>query len=123
MSEERVKKLDSIGFCWDTHEATWLDRLSELVAYKEKYGSCNVPVNFEENRRLSTWVHHQRRQYKKLREGKRSHITKERIRALDKIGFYWTIRGDFSVGSVSSDTEPESEDESFSTRPQKRQRI
>jgi Helicase associated domain len=30
MTEERAMKLDDIGFCWDTNEATWLERLREL---------------------------------------------------------------------------------------------
>jgi hypothetical protein len=30
MTEDRANKLDDIGFCWDTNEATWLDRLREF---------------------------------------------------------------------------------------------
>ena len=55
MTRQRAEELDKIGFCWDTHEATWLERLKELSNYREKYGHCNVPTSFSANPRLGTW--------------------------------------------------------------------
>lgn len=93
MTEERIKALADVGFCWDTHEAIWMERLRELSEFKERHGSCLVPTNYSENPKLGTWVHHQRRQYKKFMEGKSGcHITKERIQALDRLGFVWCLR-------------------------------
>ncbi|EEC51358.1 predicted protein, partial [Phaeodactylum tricornutum CCAP 1055/1] len=89
MTPERARELDEIGFCWDTHEATWLERLRELTKFKDEHGHCLVPTNFNVNPKLGTWVHHQRRQHKKFREGKTCHITQERIAALDHLGFVW----------------------------------
>lgn len=89
MTESRVKELDKLGFCWDTHHATWLERLNELAEYKKATGSTVVPSNYELNPKLSTWTHHQRRQYKKFKEGASCHITEERIDALNAIGFGW----------------------------------
>lgn len=93
MNEERVKVLTDIGFCWDTHEAAWMERFRELVDFKQKYGTCLVPSGYCENPKLGTWVQHQRRQYKRFKEGKSdSYITKERICALEKLGFVWNPR-------------------------------
>lgn len=103
MTEERAQDLDKVGFCWDTHEATWLERFKELQQFKEKHGTCIVPTTYNAVPKLGTWVHHQRRQYKKFKEGQACHITEERIRALDSIGFVWYPRdkasGDSSVSS------------------------
>ena len=38
---------------------------------------------------LASWVKRQRYQFKKLREGKPSTMTEDRIRILEKIGFVW----------------------------------
>jgi hypothetical protein len=104
MTDERIAALDAVGFCWDTHEATWLERLRELTVFKERYGTCIVPTSYQENHKLATWVHHQRRQYKKLKEGKAHHITKERIQALESLGFVWYPRDRSQSCSSSSDT-------------------
>lgn len=129
MTLERVRELDKVGFCWDTHEATWLERYRELVSFKEKNGHCLVPTNFTQNVKLGTWIHHQRRQYKKYKEGKACHITDDRIRALDSLGFVWSTRvGKVDTsGSLCSDTETEHDEELSTTvtltqRPMKRQR-
>lgn len=89
MTEERAQTLQKIGFCWDTHEAIWGERLVELKQYKERWGDCLVPINYG---KLGTWVHHQRRQRKKYKRGEDCHITGERIQALDRAGFAWDPR-------------------------------
>lgn len=74
-NEERVKASIKSVFCWDTHETSWMERLREQPAeFKERYGTCMVPTTFSDNPRLGSWVHswvhYQRRQYKKFKEGK-----------------------------------------------------
>jgi hypothetical protein len=131
MTEERALALDSIGFCWDTHEAIWGERLRELCEYKAVHGDCLVPTSYPRNTKLGTWVHHQRRQYKKFKEGKPCHITIERIRALESIGFAWNPRIYSKQSSQSSSDDIDSDSESSSAtssttsdlaRPTKRQR-
>ena len=133
MTEDREKILDNLGFCWDTHEATWLDRLGELASFKKKHGHCSVPTNYSENPKLGTWVHHQRRQYKKFKEGKACHITQERIQALENLGFIWYPRDRSTTsGSQSSsgesdgghytDSETDADPSNVDLRPSKRQR-
>lgn len=89
MTQKRIDELDAVGFCWDTHEATWLERLRELTVFRQKHGSCIVPT---QHGKLGSWVHHQRRQYKKYKEGKPCHITEERIKQLNDLGFVWFPR-------------------------------
>lgn len=109
MTDQRIKALTGVGFCWDTHEAIWMERFRELTEFKEKYGTCLVPTGYSNNPKLGTWVHHQRRQYKKRKCGKSDcHITKERIQALESLGFVWHPREDtMNSSSVSSDEEDE----------------
>lgn len=118
MTQERIDALNSIGFCWDTHEAVWYERLGELAEYASKFGSCAVPTNYPENPRLGTWVHHQRRQYRMFQEGKPSHITPLRIEALENIGFLWFPRGKRDATESGADAE----DSGVDLRPKKRQR-
>ena len=61
MTEERVKLLEDIGFIWDSHAATWEERLNELREYKRINGDCNVPSSYEKNPKLATWIKCQRR--------------------------------------------------------------
>jgi hypothetical protein len=55
MTAERVQQLEAMEFCWDTHHATWLDRLNELAEFKNERGHCSVPTNFALNTKLATW--------------------------------------------------------------------
>jgi hypothetical protein len=128
MTEERARALDAVGFCWDTHEAVWGERLRELYEYKTQFGDCIVPTNFPANPKLGTWVHHQRRQHKKHKEGTSCHITDERVRALEDVGFVWYPREKArrlsEAASSDSDTESESDGakDEVGIRPNKRRR-
>jgi hypothetical protein len=92
MTKSRAALLNAVGFCWDTHEATWLERFRELKQYKDDHGHCNVPTNYTANAKLGTWAHHQRRQYRKWKNDLPTHITTERVDLLESIGFVWSPR-------------------------------
>jgi superfamily II DNA or RNA helicase len=83
LSEERIQRLDQIGFVWDSLDALWEQRFSELEAFKATEGHCNVPRDWSDNPQLSTWVNNQRR-YRKQNQ-----LTEERIQRLNEIGFVW----------------------------------
>jgi superfamily II DNA or RNA helicase len=83
LSEERIQRLDQIGFVWDSLDALWEQRFSELEAFKATEGHCNVPRDWSDNPQLSTWVNNQRR-YRKQNK-----LTEERIQRLAQIGFTW----------------------------------
>ena len=86
---EREKKLESLGFVWNTKEALWMTRYSELKRYHNEQGNCNVPSR---EGALGAWVRNQRVQYSYLAQGKKSSMTEERIKLLEKINFVWNLR-------------------------------
>ena len=87
MSEERTKRLNSIGFTWKVREAyvsvPWEVRFQELVDYKRVYGNCNVPNGYQPNPPLGTWVYHQRE--------RTSTMSDERKKRLNSIAFTWKM--------------------------------
>jgi len=134
MTDSRYVELSGLGFCWDTQEAVWGERLRELKQFKVKNGHSMVPTHYSTNPRLGTWVHHQRRQYREHKRDKPCHITHERIAALDRIGFIWhqwdkviqggTERGD-DINIEDEEGEEECDDDEtteFDLRPKKRVR-
>jgi len=102
MTLERIRKLNNIGFVWDSREALWQERLRELLKFEEEYGNCDVPAIYAPNPQLGSWVKCQRRQYKLYLEGKTSNMTKERKEELEKYGFQWSIRKPILTASSSS---------------------
>jgi len=98
MTDDRIAKLESLGFIWSVRTLTdWGDRFDELNQYKVNHGDCNVPKSWKENKQLGLWVYHQRRQYRLLQEGKQSAITDDRIACLESIGFEWSLYTDWDL--------------------------
>ncbi len=62
MTEEKIRDLQSLGFQWSVRDSRipWAARLKELREYKEKYGDCDVPLEWSENQALASWVEKQR---------------------------------------------------------------
>jgi hypothetical protein len=89
MTAFRINALGSLDFEWDSHNATWGDRLGELADYRKIHGHCNVPQKYRENTTLANWVANQRQQYKLHLQGKKSHMTTFRIQQLESLGFEW----------------------------------
>ena len=65
------------------NDNVWDQRFQELVAYKNRFGDCRVPVGWSENPTLAVWCSHQRQAYKKGR------LSPERITRLEELGFVW----------------------------------
>ena len=88
MSEERRKRLNSIGFTWKFQEAQfafhWGVRFQQLVEYKRFHGDCNVPVRYKVNPQLGKWVIHQRQDTGKMSD--------ERRKQLNSIRFPWSLK-------------------------------
>ena len=83
LSNERIVRLEALGFLWDPINDVWEQRFQELVAYGNRFGSCRVPVGWSENPSLAVWCSHQRQTYK---EGK---LSPERTTKLADLGFVW----------------------------------
>ena len=43
LPEERILKLDALGFVWNP-TPSWDERLGELMKYQAEQGHCNVPA-------------------------------------------------------------------------------
>jgi hypothetical protein len=93
LTDEREAALEQLGFVWDSHGASWMERWNELAKYRKMNGDSNVKTNYSENRQLSIWVKCQRRQYRLYQCGGRTNMTPERIRSLEALNFAWNPRG------------------------------
>lgn len=95
LSEQRIARLDAIGFEWDeqgkpfakSREDRWdkqWDRMFEaLVAFKNHHGTTHVVAGWKENPALATWVGDQRENHTHGR------LRPDRKARLDAIGFLW----------------------------------
>ena len=81
-----------MGFIWDSHRASWHERLASLKMFHMEFKHTNVPSNYEVDKPLAVWVKCQRRQMKLFRRGVKSTMTQERIDALEALGFDWNPR-------------------------------
>eukprot|EP00586_Coscinodiscus_wailesii_P016132 CAMPEP_0172514972 /NCGR_PEP_ID=MMETSP1066-20121228/264299_1 /TAXON_ID=671091 /ORGANISM="Coscinodiscus wailesii, Strain CCMP2513" /LENGTH=570 /DNA_ID=CAMNT_0013295857 /DNA_START=73 /DNA_END=1785 /DNA_ORIENTATION=- len=94
----KIEMLDELGFTWTVGSGRlknsgwvkWQEFFDKLVEFKSRKGHCYVPSCFPEDPTFGKWVARQRQQYNKLKEGKPSQITEERISMLESIGFQWT---------------------------------
>jgi hypothetical protein len=89
MTPFRIQKLERLTFEWDCFGAAWEDRLSEVAAFRETHGHCNVPPNYNGQCNLANWVACQRKEYRAYGKGKRAFITLPRIQALERMSFEW----------------------------------
>eukprot|EP00804_Cyclotella_cryptica_P008840 CCRYP_013062-RA/>CCRYP_013062-RA protein AED:0.06 eAED:0.06 QI:124/1/1/1/1/1/4/548/592 len=83
LSTNKIRDLDALGFNWNIRAATWNTMMSELIKYKEEFGHCDVPKDWERSPYLGEWVDMQRKKYRNL--------TKERIVALIELGFDFKV--------------------------------
>jgi hypothetical protein len=83
LGDDRIQRLEKESFIWDRSEAAWEEMFKALVAYKAIHGNCNVRARWQENPKLATWVHEQRKRKRKNQLGL------ERIRRLNDLGFRW----------------------------------
>ncbi|KAL3916799.1 MAG: hypothetical protein SGILL_005016 [Bacillariaceae sp.] len=68
----------------------WSEKFEELCIFRRQQGHCHVPHHYTENQGLAQWVKRQRYQYKLRLDGKRSTLSDERVRLLNKISFIWS---------------------------------
>ncbi|KAL7514861.1 hypothetical protein ACHAXN_012148, partial [Cyclotella atomus] len=85
MSQDRVDKLDRIGFIWDAKENTWDNHYEKLLEYKRDHGDCKVPKNHF----LYQWVHNQKELQSLIDSALAiSSENKCRLDLLNSIGFF-----------------------------------
>ena len=89
MSQDRIARLDTIGFVWDIQESKWEERFAELEVFKARYHHWNVSQKWPENQTLGTWVSNLRA----ARRKGRGELSDEQIVRLDSLGFVWDFYG------------------------------
>lgn len=86
--EKRAERLDEVGFQWRVREGNvWEEMFIKLTVFRDKYGYCNVPQRWDEDRELGRWVNTQRIHF---RRGDIADV--DRIKRLEAIGFVWNVR-------------------------------
>ncbi len=88
LSDEQIKLLDELGYTWKQRDrGAWEDRLAEVIAFKEKHGHCDIPLNLTEPPKLAGFVNATRVQRN------RGTLSAERMAKLDAVGFLWQGKG------------------------------
>ena len=87
ISADRIARLNSLGFDWDTLAAVWEENFAALAVYKDQYGDCRVPAVWPENPSLGNWVSKQRSAYSAAPPT----ISADRIALLNALGFDWDL--------------------------------
>jgi hypothetical protein len=81
ISKADIQRLENAGFEWKNlcKTFTFDDRFKDLMAFKAKFGHCNVPKTKSSNNKhhsLGLWCGDMRRSYKAIKEGKIPRIYK-----------------------------------------------
>ena len=79
MTDERIAKLEAIGFCWNILEARWEKHFRELEEFVRIHGVGSRPTK-RTNKALAEFLSRQRKQYAK---GK---LAPERLKKLEALG-------------------------------------
>ncbi len=79
--EIKSKIIDDLRTSWD-------DKVSMLLAFKDKFGHCKVPKKYSDNQKLSDWVNDVRN---RRRNGT---LFNFQIKQLDNYGFEWSFEGE-----------------------------
>jgi hypothetical protein len=95
-SKADMKRLENAGFEWKLLK-TFDDRFKDLVAFKGKFGHCNVPQtksNMNTHYSLGNWCSNMRQSYKAIKEGGivRYKLSKADMKRLEKAGFEWRLK-------------------------------
>jgi len=62
--QQKVRKLNRLGFDWNPGETIWQQHFQALQDYKMEHGDCCVPSHYPPNQTLARWVQSQRQLYK-----------------------------------------------------------
>jgi hypothetical protein len=103
LSDEKIQRLNDAGFKWCLHQGELMSknrfdkRFDDLMAFKAKYGHCDVSKRGE-NASLGLWCNTVRRSYKKIQNNQKpiTKLSDEQIQRLSDAGFKWSLR---KVGS------------------------
>jgi hypothetical protein len=60
LSQDRIKRLETLGVVWKPHDAVWEERFQELVAFKNRRRHLGGRLVYAKHPQLATWLEHQR---------------------------------------------------------------
>jgi superfamily II DNA or RNA helicase len=84
LSQDRLRRLDAVGFSWDPRSQKWEMRFKLLEQFQKREGHCRVPQGLKVDKvNLGSWVNHLRMAKKK------GQLAPERIKRLDGLSFTW----------------------------------
>ncbi len=86
LDPKRARRLDEIGFLWDSFKDQWIGMRAHLADWRERHGHCRVPRHDRKDPKLAVWVGNQRIFRRK------GLLSAERIASLDALGFEWEPR-------------------------------
>lgn len=90
LSNERIKRLEEIGFVWDYQslkkEQTWMIWYQKLESFKKIHGHCQVLKRDTKNQKLASWVWIQRQRKRGTYKDK---LSDNQIKMLESLGFIW----------------------------------
>ena len=86
LTKERKKLLQDIGFIWDSHEAIWDERYTQLEQFKSLHGNCKIPTRYPACPELAVWAKRQRRQFQVLLQEARKQHQLEQQRSSNSSG-------------------------------------
>jgi hypothetical protein len=89
LSDEQIQRLNDAEFKWCL-QSKFENRFNDLMAFKAKYGHCDVPRNGE-NVSLGRWCNLLRVSYRKLQQNQMPNmkLSDEQIHRLNDAGFKW----------------------------------
>ena len=94
LAEEQVKKLESLGICWEGKSESSFERKYQIAAaYYREYGNLEMPSTFVyKGESLGKWLNELRCARKN--EGQNSQkLTEEKVQKLNRIGMVWERKG------------------------------
>ena len=87
LDDQRLQRLEAIGFAWErVGDRRWDEMYAKLADYRQAHGHCCISTLSEEHRALGNWIHTQRTLWKQ------GLLEQQRIDQLDAIGFTWDLR-------------------------------
>lgn len=85
ISTDKIRLLENIGMIWSIYDANWYEYYDLASDYYKTHGNLLVPLRYKtsDNKKLGSWVSHQRISYKS------GTLTDNRIEMLERIGMVW----------------------------------
>ena len=89
LSQDKIDRLNEIGFIWNTKDEAFEEFCARLEEYKQKSGDLLVPLNYETEDQypLGQKVSYIRQSYS------RGYLSSDKKNRLNAIGFVWNTRG------------------------------